>query len=119
FARGGGVITRLLLSKPVQLLGLWSYSIYLVHTLIYYGMRIVLVTAEKKLGWSFTASGTGSERLFSFGGSITNTIVIVALLALTIAISAATYRLIEKPFMANSGSERAEDAPKASALAAG
>ncbi|MGL5446454.1 MAG: acyltransferase family protein, partial [Rhabdaerophilum sp.] len=46
FARGGGVITRLLLSKPVQLLGLWSYSIYLVHTLIYYGMRIVLVTAE-------------------------------------------------------------------------
>lgn len=119
FARGGGVLTRLLMSKPVQLLGLWSYSIYLVHTLIFYGLRIVLVAVEKKLGWSFTASGTGSERLFSFGGGITNAIVILVLLALTIAISAVTYRLIEKPFMMGSGSAKGSESGKAPVLAAG
>lgn len=119
FARGGGVLARFLMSKPVQLLGLWSYSIYLVHTLIFYGLRIVLVAVEKKLGWSFTASGTGSERLFSFGGGLTNMLVILALLALTIAISALTYRLIEKPFMAGSSSAKGNEPGKAPVLAAG
>lgn len=119
FARGGGVLTRFLMSKPVQLLGLWSYSIYLVHTLIYYGLRIVLVAAEKKLGWTFTASGAGSERLFSFGGSVANMIVILALLALTIAISALTYRLIEKPFMQGGRTAKAGVAARGSSLAVG
>lgn len=117
FARGGGLLTRLLLSKPVQLLGLWSYSIYLVHTLIYYGMRIALVAVEKKLGWSFTASGAGSERLFSFGGSLVNTLAILTLLALSIAISALTYRLIEKPFMAGEGAAKGGNAASAPRLA--
>jgi peptidoglycan/LPS O-acetylase OafA/YrhL len=119
FARGGGILSRLLLSKPVQLLGLWSYSIYLVHTLIYYGLRLVLVAAEKKLGWTFTASGAGSERLFSFGGGIANATVIIALLALTIAISALTYRWIEKPFMVGSGAMRPASPENKPAFSAG
>jgi hypothetical protein len=119
FARGGGVLTRLLMSRPVQLLGLWSYSIYLVHTLIFYGLRIVLVAAEKKLGWTFTASGAGSERLFSFGGAVTNAGVILALLALTIAVSAVTYRWIEKPFMQGAGSAKPEAASQRPSLAVG
>jgi peptidoglycan/LPS O-acetylase OafA/YrhL len=119
FARGGGVLTRFLMSKPVQLLGLWSYSIYLVHTLIYYVLRIVLVATEKKIGLNFTASGTGSERLFSFGGSFANAIVILGLLALTIAISALTYRLIEKPFMAGATPKGGSGVSKTPVLAAG
>lgn len=119
FARGGGLLTRFLMSRPVQLLGLWSYSIYLVHTLIYYGMRIVLVAVEKKLGWTFTASGAGSERLFSFGGSLVNALVILALLALTVAISAMTYRLIEKPFMAGPGAAKSDEPNRTALLSAG
>lgn len=119
FARGGGALTRLLMSKPVQLLGLWSYSIYLVHTLIFYGLRLVLVAAEKKLGWTFTVSGAGSERLFSFGGMVTNAGVILALLALTITISAMTYRWIEKPFMQGAESVKPEAAVQRPSLAVG
>jgi peptidoglycan/LPS O-acetylase OafA/YrhL len=100
FAEARGRVSGLIQSRAVQALGLWSYSIYLVHTLIYYVMRLVLVAAEKKLGFTFTASGSGSSRIFTFGSPTLDLAAIVALLALTVFISAFTYRWIEKPFMA-------------------
>jgi peptidoglycan/LPS O-acetylase OafA/YrhL len=102
FANGRGVITRTLMSAPVQALGLWSYSIYLVHTLIYYGMRMGLVLLEKLTGRSFTASGSGSERVFSFGHGAVDALAIIGLLALTVLISRYTYRWIEERYMAKS-----------------
>ena len=119
FARGGGVVSAVLLSRPVQALGLWSYSIYLVHTLIYYGLRLVLVAAEKKLGLSFTESGSGSARVFTFGSGIADGVVILLLLALTIAISAWTYRWIERPFMASGSGEKSSRPAREPALASG
>lgn len=102
FANGRGVVTTLLRSAPVQALGLWSYSIYLVHTLIYYGLRMGLLLLEKLTGRSFTASGDGSERLFSFGHGALDWLAIIGLLALTLLISRYTYRMIEARYMAKS-----------------
>ncbi len=54
FSHGTGAVSRFLRSKPVQALGLWSYSIYLVHTIIYFALRFGLVTVEKATGWKLT-----------------------------------------------------------------
>lgn len=99
FANGKGAITRLLESRPVQALGLWSYSIYLVHVLLFYSVRLALIAAEKATGRSFTAAGTGSDRYFTFGNPALDALAILALLAGSIAVSAFTYRFIEKRFM--------------------
>lgn len=100
FARGAGPVSALLLSRPVQALGLWSYSIYLVHTLLYYGMRMGLILIGKLTGLDFTAAGAGSERVFSFGGPFADGLMIVLLLGLTILISRWSYTLIEARYMA-------------------
>lgn len=112
FAEGRGVFSRVLRSRPVQALGLWSYSIYLVHALLFYGLRLVLVLVEKVTKLPLTASGAGNERIFTFGGTLVDASVILALLALTIAISSQTYRFIERPFMSDGGKARAADVPK-------
>ncbi|MCZ8184728.1 MAG: acyltransferase [Beijerinckiaceae bacterium] len=99
FSQGRGLLTRALESRPIQALGLWSYSIYLVHALLYYGLRLVLIVVEKVTKVPLTVSGSGSGRVFSFGGTAIDLVVIAALLLVTIVISAKTYRFIERPFM--------------------
>lgn len=99
FSQGRGLLTRALESRPIQALGTWSYSIYLVHALLFYGLRLVLVLVEKVTKLPLTAGGVGNERVFTFGSTAFDLLAIVALMAVTIAISAKTYRFIEKPFM--------------------
>lgn len=117
FSHGTGAVSRFLRSKPVQALGLWSYSIYLVHTLIFFGLRFALVTLEKVTGWKLTLSGDGSSRVFTFGSDLANAGVILALLGLTVAISAFTYRFIEKPFMVSGPAENPSKGPAGVAIA--
>ena len=100
FSQGRGLLTCVLESRPIQALGLWSYSIYLVHALLFYGLRLVLVLVEKVTKLPLTAAGSGNERIFTLGNGAVDLLAIVALLAVTIAISAKTYRYIERPFMA-------------------
>lgn len=99
FSQGRGAVTRMLESRPVQALGLWSYSIYLVHALLYYVLRLVLIAAEKIFKLDLSSAGTGNERIFSLGGTALDLAAITFLLVLTIVISAKTYRFIERPFM--------------------
>ena len=106
FSQGRGWLTAALESTPVQALGRWSYSIYLVHALLYYGLRLALVMVEKITKWPLTASGAGNERIFTIGGTAIDLAVIAVLLAVTIVISSKTYRFIEKPFMV-AGSKKA------------
>jgi peptidoglycan/LPS O-acetylase OafA/YrhL len=117
FAHGTGFVSRLLCSKPVQALGLWSYSIYLVHTLIYFGLRFALVTLEKMTGWKLTFTGDGSQRIFSFGSGFADGAVILALLGLTVLISAFTYRFIEKPFIAEGPAFKTRNVPEGAMIA--
>lgn len=110
FSQGKGLVTRALESRPIQALGLWSYSIYLVHALLFYGLSMVLVIVEKTGKLPLTSTGTGSERIFSFGSMPLNLAAILALLAISIAVSAISYRFIERPFMAD-GAPRARRVP--------
>jgi hypothetical protein len=108
FARGRGLLTRALESAPIQALGRWSYSIYLVHALIYYGIRLGLVLVEKVTKLPLTASGAGNERVFTLGSGFADGAVILVLLGLTIWLSARSYRLIEAPFMARAPATRGQ-----------
>lgn len=117
FSSGHGVLTKLLESRPVQALGLWSYSIYLVHALLYYVLRLVLIAVEKVLKLPLTQSGSGNDRVFTFGGTMADLAVIALLLLVTIVISAQTYRFIERPYMV-SRPKAAARAPQGEAVAA-
>ncbi|WP_150287649.1 acyltransferase family protein [Rhabdaerophilum calidifontis] len=110
FAEGRGFVTRLLESAPVQALGRWSYSIYLVHALLYYAVRLALVFAEKVLRLPLTATGAGNERVFTLGSGLADAVAILTLLVATIALARLGYRYIERPFMQGTG-RRAEPAP--------
>lgn len=117
FSQGRGWVTAALESAPVQALGRWSYSIYLVHALLYYALRLALVLVEKITKLPLTAAGAGNERVFTFGGTAIDLAVIVALLAVTIVISSKTYRFIEKPFMATGAKKTAAQGAAQPAMA--
>jgi peptidoglycan/LPS O-acetylase OafA/YrhL len=99
FAHGRGLVTRMLESRPIQALGLWSYSIYIVHAVIFYAVGIMLQAGGKILHLPIISEGFGGSRVFSTGHVLIDLAIIVALLAISVAVSSVTYRLIEKPFM--------------------
>lgn len=79
FANGGGFITDLLNSKPLQFLGRISYSVYLNHILILY---LVYTFVFRILKWEI---------------SLSHTLMSVILYALIVLVySALTFRFIEK-----------------------
>ncbi len=76
-------VNRLLAQPALQRLGEISYSVYLVHIPILYGVFRALTKWDEHLfGWKFLA------------------LALPATLALTLLVSALTYRIIEKPGMA-------------------
>lgn len=99
FAQGQGGVTRVLESRPVQALGRWSYSIYLVHVILNYVLMLVFLAGQKMFKWPLLFSGAGSRRVVSLGDGLADAALMVAMLALAVAVSALTYRFIEKPFM--------------------
>jgi peptidoglycan/LPS O-acetylase OafA/YrhL len=76
FAGEGGALSRLLVTRPVAALGRWSYSIYMTHTLI--------------LALVFSAVPALPSGLYG-------DLALLAILAVTVAFSALTWRLIERP----------------------
>jgi peptidoglycan/LPS O-acetylase OafA/YrhL len=73
-----GRVGRLLSARPLHTLGVLSYSIYMTHGLV-------------QRGWQFAFDRLGP---LSTPAAV---VILLALLALTIAISAATYRYVEVP----------------------
>jgi peptidoglycan/LPS O-acetylase OafA/YrhL len=100
FANGAGFLTRFFESEPMQRLGLWSYSIYMIHVLLFNLVRIGLIALEKVTGLPLTASGEGGNRLFSFGSGALDALAIGGLIGVSIALASLSYRSIEVPFMA-------------------
>lgn len=117
FSQHAGFASRILESGPVQALGRWSYSIYLVHAVLFYIIGLALQVGIKVAKLPLIVTGVGGERLFSTGIFALDAAVIVGMLALSVFLSAFTYRLIEKPFMAPSASARLPAKDRGAALA--
>lgn len=95
FAIDSGSITRRLLeTKPMQALGRWSYSIYMVHAFW-----------SAAFGFTMNRFFTGATSVPGMGNRLDvplplGDLVTCIYVALVIATSAITYRLVEKPWRA-------------------
>lgn len=100
FAFEKGPISRVLSTKAINRLGLYSYSIYLTHYLI-----IVVVNACSRVGerlfhmslrdW-VVVSGRGNDVLTA-GGPWVQDGIALGVIALTIAVASQTYKFVEVP----------------------
>lgn len=87
-----GIIARVLLTNPIQLLGRWSYSIYMIHSLVLVSLGIAFKRVFK---WSLTAtdaSAGGTEINVWVGDAL----VLGALLAILV-LALGGFRLVEEP----------------------
>ena len=97
FSAEAGAVSSILRLAPFRALGRWSYSIYMVHMLVFAAMKIILTLASKA-GAKLTVTATDSQsRLFSTGHVWADAgLVAIALMTVTLA-SAGTWRWIEAP----------------------
>ncbi len=101
FAFQGGVISRLLLTRPVQWLGEHSYTIYMVHAFIITNAvlrPLQLVQKLFKVSIPETPSVYGEmPRFIMPGGEIGAVVVILTYTAMVLLAAALTFRFVEKP----------------------
>ena len=97
FSFDQGAISMMLRSSALQKLGLWSYSIYMIHTFIFQVMKMAASYIGHKthldlVGWH------NDEKLMLLGRPDQALIAALVLsIVLVIPVAALTYRWIEKP----------------------
>lgn len=100
FAFERGPVSRLLAAAPFRRLGTWSYSIYMVHTLLLVVIGRAVNLAEAKTGLTLTmpAAWNGeSFRVVVLGGPWLTDAAAAAYLAVVVAVASLTWRMIEVP----------------------
>lgn len=100
FAFEAGPLSRLLRTRPFQMLGEWSYSIYMTALAIALGFMGLATVLERLTGTTmrvFRAMGDDTMRLVAYPWSGMDYLVTLVYLAVVITVSALTYRFIEAP----------------------
>ena len=95
-----GPVSRLLRRPVFQNLGLWSYSIYMIHALIAFVIGLVVSELQKRLGvdlWHVVVEDGISKRVIVSDHVFLLDAVHLVYAATVVAISAFSYRLIEQP----------------------
>lgn len=99
FSFDQGAVSTVLRSSALQKLGLWSYSIYMIHTFVFQVMKMGASFIGKKanlelVGWHHDEKlmllGTPDQALFP---------TLILCVVLIVPVAALTYRWIEKPAM--------------------
>jgi peptidoglycan/LPS O-acetylase OafA/YrhL len=99
FSFDQGRLSQVLRWRPLQKIGLWSYSIYMVHTFVYQVLKMAMSFIAHKthlelVGWH------NDEKLVLLGTpeqAVLPTLILTVVLVVPVA--ALTYRWIEKPAM--------------------
>lgn len=102
FAAEGGVLTRALKTTLIQKLGLWSYGIYMTHTLVLLGLDKMIGFSEKRLNLDIsyleTMSNIGKPLLLPLiGNAWVMDLLALIYLAAVVALGALAYRYVEVP----------------------
>lgn len=97
FARGDGLISSLLMTAPLQRLGLLSSALYLVHTFVQARLGDALALLHRQIAGApaLIVQTNGGE---VFGRSPAEGLMLTAImLALTVAAASIAWRLVEEP----------------------
>ncbi len=100
FAAERGPISRALLTRPFQVLGQRSYSIYMVHALVLAVLIIAVTVAEKLLQRSLTSANRSNPKgaeLMDFGAPLLNDLATLGVVLVVVSLAGLTYRHIEIP----------------------
>jgi peptidoglycan/LPS O-acetylase OafA/YrhL len=93
FAHERGVVSRAMRMHGVAALGRWSYPIYMVHMLV----LAVFFSAVDSAGTGWTAKLPGGAEEIVMGNRLTADGLMLVYLAGVVALSAFTWRFIERP----------------------
>lgn len=103
FACEAGPITNLMRSRTMQVLGAWSYSIYMVHILVEFPLQKAANAVGRLLGKDVTIPmvyvpiGQPPDNFIFIGSKWWMDLVALAYVACVLALASLTYRHIEQP----------------------
>lgn len=97
FAGERGVLSRALMTRAPAALGRWSYSIYMVHTLVLVVFFSSVHVAEIVLRQHWLIHLPNGQAIVELGNGAANSLLFVIYLAATVGFAALTWRFIERP----------------------
>jgi len=97
FAFERGAISRLLLTAPAQALGMWSYSIYMVHMLIFAVLKIAMSLLAKVPALGISAPVSEPVKLWTLGSPAGDAVLVAVYLGLVLIVSKITFERVEAP----------------------
>ncbi|WP_279359769.1 acyltransferase family protein [Methylobacterium indicum] len=99
FSHQRGAVSEAARAGALQRLGLWSFSIYLLHVPVIQVFTTAMHAVEARTGFPRTVI-LGHDRFLDFGSGAANLAVAAGLVAVTVPLAALTYRLVERPSLA-------------------
>lgn len=97
FAGENGAVSRLLSLRPAAALGRWSYSIYMVHTFVLASLFSAAHFAEGLFHRTWLVHLPNGWTILDLGSRLADDALTLLFLAAVIALSALTYRFVERP----------------------
>jgi peptidoglycan/LPS O-acetylase OafA/YrhL len=100
FSYEAGAVSRLLKTRSFQNLGLWSYSIYMVHALIVFVIALAASELQRRLGidlWRTIIVDGENVRVLASDHVFLLDALHLAYAAIVVFVAAIAYRLIERP----------------------
>jgi peptidoglycan/LPS O-acetylase OafA/YrhL len=99
FSFDQGAVSTLLRCSALQKLGLWSYSIYMIHTFIFHVMKMAATFIAQKAKLDLV-TWHNDEKLMLLGTPDQALLpALILSVVLVVPVAALTYRWIEKPAM--------------------
>jgi peptidoglycan/LPS O-acetylase OafA/YrhL len=99
FSFGQGFISRLLRASPLQKLGLWSYSIYMIHIFVFLIAKMAISYIGHKLHLDLIVWYNNEKLVLAGPPGLDLVLALIASVVLVVPVAALTYRWIEKPAM--------------------
>jgi hypothetical protein len=97
FAGEQGSVSRLMTTRPAAALGRWSYSIYMVHTFVLAALFSAAQALQGLAHRIWTIRQPGGQAILDLGSPLANDLLTFGFLVVVVALSALTYRAIERP----------------------